>query len=186
MRHFSSIACIAFVILSSLANLNALSAADRVLRGDSDWEAEPAHAEQAADGRIRAAAQAWLATTHATHATDVTPADVLRLLEQPSVTRDARLERRERPYGDMWQATVEVTIPRRAVDAWRAERSAELFTRRLVLLSRVLLTTILVAVASFGARQWDQRTCGYARRLICSVVIPLVVTAVSTIWLVNL
>lgn len=172
----------AVLFLSPLVLSDKSSAADRVLRGISDWEAESAQAEHSADGRIRMAVRDWLA---ATVDTEVTNTDVLRLLDEPSVTRQVHVERRERPYGDMWRATVEVTIPRRATTAWNAVRSAESFGRRLVLLLRVTLTLITGIATSVGARHWDRQTCGYARRLICLVVAPLAFTVIATIWLVG-
>lgn len=173
---------LAVFLASSVAWSNARAADEHKLLGVSEWEAEPAHAENAADERIRAAAPGRFA---ATLGADLTRLDVARLLNQPGVSRHVQLERRERAYGEVWRASIEVTIPNQAVAAWQAKHSAERTRRRLVLFARVLLSVLVVGGVIGGARLWDRRTRGYARQRIGWVACPLFVVALTTIWLIG-
>jgi len=134
------------------------------LRVESDWEPDAAAALAAARTRLEAALRRWLSAERPSLGEGFLSAEPLsHLLSNPAVLRRQSQERRERAYGTLWRARLEIGLHQAAIDDWTAGLRAQARRQRGWVWAKAGLSAIGLLLAGGLVRALDRRTHGYRR-----------------------
>lgn len=152
------------------------------LRVASDWEPDEAIGSAAAEAKLRAAVQQWLAATRPSAAKLASPENLTRLLAWPGVQRRESTERKERPYGTVWRSQLSVELPPAAVEAWLAELLAE--SRQASFWRSGIWAAACCGVFAMllAARFVDRWTRGYRRRELGVLLAAMNLLVLAAAW----